>query len=117
MNKAKFMEYLKTPMRIGWEQHKIPDAYKVAEYLVTTSVDKFKFKKTKYAKPHEYIILDEKNTHFFISLELLIQTKGYDKEFRIFKTRKMYRYYNIGKYRYWIMQDVCNRALIEGLNG
>ena len=106
------MQYLKTPNRIGWEQKKIPDAYKIAEYLVVNEVKKYKFKKTKYAKPHEYIILDNTNTHFFISLELLIQTRGYDKEFQIFKTKKMYRYYNIGAYRYWIMQDVCNRAKI-----
>ena len=107
------LKYLKDTKRIGWPQEKIPDAYKLSEYIVKNEVKKYKFKKTNYASPHEYIILGKDNTHFFISLELLIQTKGYDKEFRIYSTRKMYRYYNIGKYRYWIMQDVCNRALIN----
>ena len=98
----------------GWKTEDLPTSINFAEYIIQNSLRVFEFKKTKWkGHPHEYIIFDDNTALFFVCMDLLIHAKGYDKIFRIFKTKKMYIYYNFGKYRYWICHDVCNRALIK----
>jgi len=70
---------------------------------------KWKFAKT-YAEtaPHEYIV-DEWNIDLFKEICHLIDTDGYEEMFY----DKPFRYYNIGKYKYWHYDTILNRCPIE----
>jgi len=98
----------------GWEDSELPTSKKVAKYIVQECLKKYEFRKSFKPKPHEYVILDETTSFFFVAMALLIETEGYNAEFRIFKTVKTYRYVNIGRYKYWLIYDVCNRELLNG---
>lgn len=69
------------------------------------------FAKTMPQIPHEYIVIDnypEKAD----SIKLFaaeIQTHGYTKTF----FGKEYKYLDIGDYKYWVIENITNRAKIE----
>ena len=106
----------KAPKRFkntGWEDKDLPTSRKVAKYIVSECLEKFEFRKSNNPAPHEYLILDNDTAFLFVAMQLLIDKDGYDQSFRIYSTVKYYRYYRIGRYRYWMMYDVLNRALCD----
>lgn len=73
----------------------------------------WKFAKT-YAQtaPHEYI-LQEWNPELFKIICDLIGTSGYEEKFY----NETFKYYNIGKFKYWRCGNVLNRCPIENKYG
>jgi len=81
-----------------------------------------KWQKTTYINPHEYTLKEwnlrlAEDFDFFVSL---IEEFGSDREFRIFSTRKIYRYFQFKDYEYWAMPTtdkpikiIINRAKIQ----
>ena len=69
----------------------------------------WKFAKT-YAEtaPHEYIV-DEWNIELFNEICRLIDNEGYEEKFY----DKTFKYFNIGKFKYWHCDNVLNRCPIE----
>lgn len=68
----------------------------------------WKFAKT-YAEtaPHEYIV-DEWNVELFKDVCLLIDNDGYEEMFY----NTPFRYYNIGKHKYWYCENILNRCAV-----
>jgi hypothetical protein len=64
--------------------------------------------KSTFIGPHEYVVADRSDQarELHALLPALLQEEGYDGKF----LRTLYRYVNIGPYRYWIVEDVVNRA-------
>lgn len=62
--------------------------------------------------PHEYI-LKKDNPKLYEELSKRIQENGFDKEFTLFKTTKVYRYWNFEGYKYWHMAPVINREKVK----
>ena len=67
-----------------------------------------------YAKtaPHEYI-LKEWNPELFQVICNLIDSDGYEEKFY----SETFKYYNIGKLKYWCCGNVLNRCPIENRYG
>jgi mRNA-degrading endonuclease HigB of HigAB toxin-antitoxin module len=62
--------------------------------------------------PHEYIVyehLSSKNKKLFSEFARFIKVYGYDEYF--YKTK--YTYYNINGFKYWVIENVMNRARRE----
>ena len=76
----------------------------------------WKFAKTMSAMPHAYIVKENVDQELFTELALHINRYGTDREFKIFKHRKIYRYWDYGDDEYWVMTDkqgndeIINRA-------
>ena len=62
--------------------------------------------------PHEYI-LDKWNSELFKGICHLIDTEGYEELFY----GKPFRYYNIGKFKYWHYDTVLNRCPVGNRYG
>lgn len=80
----------------------------IEEFLIRT---KFIFAKTMPTIPHYYIVqenLSDNDKNLFDRFELFIKKNGYSKKFNT----KKYTYYNIGKYKYWVIENILNRAVI-----
>lgn len=78
------------------------------DLLIRIENQQWKFAKT-YAEtaPHEYIV-DEWDIQLFKEICHLIDTDGYEEMFY----NKPFRYYNIGKYKYWRCDNILNRCKI-----
>lgn len=67
------------------------------------------FAKTMPELPHYYIIKDslsENDKELFDKFEVFIRNNGYTAKFY----SKEYTYFNIGNYKYWVMENILNRA-------
>lgn len=71
--------------------------------------NKWIFAKTMPEIPHCYIVRDslsENNKKLFDEFNVFIKKNGYTAKFY----SKQYTYFNIGDYRYWIIENILNRA-------
>jgi len=89
-----------------------------AENLLIKDFEKFinrngwVFAKTMSELPHYYIVRDslsENDTKLFDRLDAFIRNNGYTARFY----SKEYTYFNIGNYRYWVMENILNRAELQ----
>lgn len=74
--------------------------------------NKWVFAKTMTEIPHYYIVKDnlsENDKKLFDEFDAFIKKNGYTKKFY----SKQYTYYNIGNYKYWIIENILNRAELE----
>ena len=73
---------------------------------VNVLVEQATFRKTEYIRPHEYIVQkDYPELHALLSK--LINENGYIEKFY----EHDYKYIDIGGYKYWVMENILNRAL------
>jgi hypothetical protein len=72
----------------------------------------WKFAKTMSAMPHAYIVKENVDPKLFEELVLHIRRYGKDREFRIFKHRKIYRYWEYGGNEYWTMGAPLDETII-----
>ena len=73
---------------------------------------KWTFAKTMAETPHKYVVresLSEDDQKLFDEFEGLIKKEGYVEEF----FSKEYTYYRIGDYKYWVVDNVLNRAEVK----
>jgi phosphoenolpyruvate synthase/pyruvate phosphate dikinase len=73
---------------------------------------KWKFAKTMAAMPHSYIVKENVDPKLFEKLVLYIRKHGKNREFRIFKHRKIYQYLDYKNYEYWTMGSPLNETII-----
>jgi len=69
------------------------------------------FAKTMSEIPHYYIVRDdlpENDKKLFDEFGVFIKKNGYTTEFY----SKQYTYFNIGNYKYWVIENILNRATI-----
>jgi len=62
--------------------------------------------------PHYYIVRDllsQSDKEIFDEFDLFIKKNGYTKEFY----SKQYTYFNIGKLKYWVIENILNRAELD----
>lgn len=74
--------------------------------------NKWVFAKTMSEIPHYYIVRDslfEDDKKLFDEFDMFIRKNGYTKKF----FSKQYTYFNIGNYRYWVIESILNRAELE----
>jgi hypothetical protein len=71
------------------------------------------FAKT-YAKiaPHEYIV-KEQEPDLFAEYEAKIAKSGKEEPFTLHGKTNIYRYYYEGDYKYWIIENILNRAEVK----
>ncbi|MDP2638419.1 MAG: hypothetical protein Q8P26_05145 [Candidatus Levybacteria bacterium] len=77
--------------------------------------NKWVFAKSMSEIPHYYIVRDnlsEDDKKIFDEFDAFIKKNGYTAEFY----SKQYTYFNIGNYKYWVMENILNRATIEYKN-
>lgn len=70
------------------------------------------FAKTMAEIPHYYIVRDnlsENDKKLFDEFDVFVKKNGYTKEFY----SKQYTYFNIGKFKYWVIENILNRAELE----
>jgi len=82
---------------------------KTSENLIDSV--KWRFAKTMPEIPHEYIVTNdypEKRAEI-AEFTAEIEQNGYSKTF----FTKTYKYLNIGGYKYWVIENIINRAKIE----
>ncbi len=88
------------------------------ETLLTEDFEKFInrnrwiFAKTMPEIPHYYIVKDslsENDKKLFDEFDMFIRKNGYTMKYY----SKQYTYFNIGDYRYWIIENILNRAKLE----
>lgn len=79
----------------------------MAKEELTTLIELAQWRQTTYIEPHEYI-LQHAYPELFQRLATLIQQDGYYAKFQ----GRTYRYFDIGPYKYWRIQNVLNRALL-----
>lgn len=86
--------------------------------MTTKDVEKFvnknkwTFAKTMPEIPHEYIVRDdlsEEDKKLFDKLRVFIKKNGYTEKFY----SKEYKYFNIDKYKYWVLDNILNRAKLK----
>ncbi len=71
-------------------------------------IDDADWRATSYLSPHEYVLsLD--CPELYTTLEGHLLDRGYKGLF----LNREYTYANIGAYRYWIVEDVLNRARLD----
>ncbi|MFP4022810.1 MAG: hypothetical protein ACLFTS_03110 [Candidatus Paceibacterota bacterium] len=62
--------------------------------------------------PHEYVMKADVPA-FFERMQDLIKNRGVYEEFTIDGKTDRYKYYYRGKYKYWIIMNVLNRARVK----
>ena len=70
------------------------------------------FAKTMAEIPHYYLVRDnlsESDMKLFDDFDEFIKKNGYTKEFY----SKQYTYFNIGKLKYWVIENILNRAELD----
>ncbi len=80
------------------------------EKLITKN--RWVFAKTMAEIPHYYIVRDnlsENDKKRFDEFDVFIKKNGYTEKFY----SKQYTYYNIRNYKYWVIENILNRALLE----
>lgn len=82
---------------------------KELEYIVKLTEDLKLWRKTEYVSPHEYIVCTNRDFLLYQLLRDLIEKDGYVEHFK----GQAYKYYNIGEYKYWIIEHILNRAKIK----
>ena len=80
---------------------------------IETFIDRNKwvFAKSMPKIPHYYIVRDrlsENDKKLFDEIEVFIKKNGYTEEFY----SKQYIYFNIGGYKYWVYENILNRAVL-----
>lgn len=73
---------------------------------------KWIFAKTMPEIPHYYIVRDnlsENNKKLFDEFDVFIKKNGYAKMFY----SKQYTYFNIGNYKYWVIENILNRDVVK----
>jgi hypothetical protein len=87
-------------------------------HTIPTNVEKFInrnkwiFAKTMSDIPHYYIVRDnlsENDKKLFDEFDVFIKKNGYIAEFY----SKQYIYFNTGNYKYWVIENILNRAILE----
>jgi hypothetical protein len=71
-------------------------------------INKAYWKKTNYIQPHEYMLRKD-YSEVYSALKEKIDKEGYEAKF----LGKVYKYVNIGEYRYWAYDTLINRALLS----
>ena len=71
-------------------------------------IDNADWRATSYLAPHEYV-LSREYPELQAALEAYLIGHGYRGSF----LNQEYTYANIGAYRYWIVEDVLNRARLD----
>ena len=74
--------------------------------------NKWVFAKTMAEMPHYYIVRDnlsENDKKLFDEFDVFIKKNGYTKKFY----SKQYTYFNIGHYKYWVIENILNRDSLE----
>jgi hypothetical protein len=74
--------------------------------------NKWVFAKTMPEIPHYYIVRDnlsEDDKKLFDEFEVFIKNNGYTNKFY----SKEYTYFNIGHYKYWVIENILNRDSLE----
>lgn len=98
---------------MGWKTKLVK---KMDDKTLKYTIEKQKWTESttfKTIAPHEYI-LKKGNPKLFEELTKRIQENGFDKEFTIFKTTRVYRYWFFEGYKYWVIQEVLNREPKKG---
>ena len=70
------------------------------------------FAKTMAEIPHYYLVRDnlsESDMKLFDDFDEFIKKNGYTKEFY----SKQYTYINLGRYKYWVIDNILNRAELD----
>lgn len=85
----------------------------MAESEITKLIDsvKWTFAKTMPKIPHEYIVTNDypEKVDAINTLITEIEKNGYTKSFY----NKEYKYLEINGYKYWVIENIINRAKIE----
>ncbi len=74
--------------------------------------NKWVFAKTMPEIPHCYIVRDslsENDKKLFDEFDMFIRKNGYTTKYY----SKQYTYFNVGNYRYWMIENILNRAELE----
>lgn len=74
--------------------------------------NKWVFAKTMAEIPHYYIVRDnlsENDKKLFDEFDVFIKKNGYSTKFY----SKQYTYFNLGNYKYWVIENILNRAMLE----
>ncbi|PIP64360.1 hypothetical protein COW96_02985, partial [Candidatus Roizmanbacteria bacterium CG22_combo_CG10-13_8_21_14_all_33_16] len=74
--------------------------------------NKWIFAKTMPEIPHYYIVRDslsENDKKLFDEFNMFIRKNGYATKFY----SKQYTYFNIGRYRYWVIENILNRTKLK----
>lgn len=82
------------------------------KFLKLIEQNKWIFAKTMAEIPHYYIVRDklsDNDKKAFDEFDKYIKKNGYSKKFY----SKQYLYFNIGNYKYWIIDNILNRAKLE----
>lgn len=71
-------------------------------------IDEAEWTRTHYISAHEYVIAkDEPSLH--AAMKVLVEEDGYPGQF----LKTVYRYVDVGEYRYWVMGVVLNRSRLD----
>lgn len=81
--------------------------------LFVTKQTKFTFAKTMANIPHSWIVRNQYDDSTFLAAMKFIRDNGYQERFY----SKVYTYYNVGEYKYWVMTGKdgfnCKGAIIN----
>jgi hypothetical protein len=81
--------------------------------LFITEQTKFTFAKTMANIPHSWIVRSDYDDNTFLAAMEFIRDNGYQERFY----SKVYTYYNVGEYKYWVMTGKdgfnCKGAIIN----
>lgn len=72
---------------------------------------RWRFAKTMPQIPHEYIVIENHKTKIAIIKSMLAEINEYGY-YAIFGD-KVYQYLNAGEYKYWVVENIINRAKNE----
>lgn len=75
---------------------------------IEREVHEAKWRATEYLSPHEYV-LSEEYPELYSAVKRCLLDTGYKGRF----LDQEYVYANIGAYRYWIVDNVLNRARLD----
>ncbi len=81
------------------------------KFLKLIEKNEWVFAKTMSEIPHHYIVRDnlfENDKKIFDEFDEFIKKNGYTAKFY----SKQYTYFNIGDYKYWIIENILNRAAL-----
>lgn len=114
----KLSDWFKTGKRCKDEKINIEKvAGPVKEFIIRKFISRYtwKFAKTMPEIPHNYIVRDpltEDDKKIFDIFNEFIKKNGYTEKFY----SKEYKYYNIGEHKYWVDENILNRAELDSNN-
>ncbi len=89
--------------------HKKVEFDKIKDFILKTD---WTFAKTMPDIPHYYVVRDslsKSDKIIFDDFNIFIEKHGYTARF----FSKKYTYYNIDKYKYWVIENILNRDIIK----